>query len=587
MAKTKVFKSTMEGAMEAIAVSAFLTEKSGKGVPVMILGNPGTSKSAFVEIFAGLMGYEFLNIEVSSRSPEDILGYMATPNTPDEADNEFIIAKIITPDYWTKIENWTNEGKKVILLFDEINTAPSHVQAAVLGLIQERRFKGIKLPNTVTMVAAGNFFENLNQDDMQPLAPVLNRFCILNICDNVSMSGEDDFTVMERRYNSIDDSDHQYSWEEAYLDVYSDKIRNIHEKAMVGETEDEKYKRCQLEKFVCNEVVRCIRRLMDKDKKININDKRLSSLYSEAPTANGDVYNFISKRTVDAVVQMAGGYYRMWGLNSLGTDSFAAVVNGLVGLAPEQAPAATKSGTLSDVKYVLTGQEIFVSIKSACESFKLQSDDKIQKKLSLFENFLKTAETTSTASKKKAISLSDTVFNDLKTYLTSFRSDVKDVQKPIEEKKVAKLFEYLINVPKSDDNYLFFPSKESATSTPASLFTNFDKDKKLEYINGKFTDDYKRWKDWWSVVDEFVNTFGQEGYGYRGILPETEATRYMSRATHFFKVVKFSINTEMAIRDNLAASVKPFFDNLTEDSIMKDFSLNSDRQSFLFRNSSK
>jgi len=269
MARSKAFKSTMEGAMETIAVSAFLTERTGKGVPVFILGNPGTSKSAFVEIFAGLMGYEFLNIEIPSRSPEDILGYMTTP---DKVDEEFIVASIITPDYWTKIDKWTKEGKKVILFFDELNTAPSHVQSAVLGLIQERRFKGIKLPDTVTMVAAGNYFENLNQDDMQPLAPVLNRFCILNINDTVSMSGEDDFTVMERRYNSIDDSDHQYSWAEAYLDVYSDKIQNINQKAMTGETVEEEYKRWQLEKLVCNEVLLTVRRLMDKDKKININD---------------------------------------------------------------------------------------------------------------------------------------------------------------------------------------------------------------------------------------------------------------------------------------------------------------------------
>jgi MoxR-like ATPase len=585
MARSKAFKSTMEGAMETIAVSAFLTERTGKGVPVFILGNPGTSKSAFVEIFAGLMGYEFLNIEIPSRSPEDILGYMTTP---DKVDEEFIVASIITPDYWTKIDKWTKEGKKVILFFDELNTAPSHVQSAVLGLIQERRFKGIKLPDTVTMVAAGNYFENLNQDDMQPLAPVLNRFCILNINDTVSMSGEDDFTVMERRYNSIDDSDHQYSWAEAYLDVYSDKIQNINQKAMTGETVEEEYKRWQLEKLVCNEVLLTVRRLMDKDKKININDKRLSGLYSDSPAPNNDVYNFISKRTVDAVVQMAGGYYRMWGLNSLISDSFAAVINGLVGVAPEYSNVTTKSGTLSDVKFVLTGSEVFAAIRSACESFKLQSDDKIQKKLALFENFLKTAEsqTSTEASKKKAISLSDTVFNDLKTYLSSFRSDVKDVQKPIEEKKVSKLFEYIINVPKSDDSYKFFP-KEKGSGTPASTFTNYDPKEKLEYINGRFINDYKHWKEWWSVVNEFVNTFGQEGYGYRGILPETDAMKFSSRATHFFTVVKFSATIEAEIREKIDPSVKPFIENLTDDSISSDFSLDSKKQSYLFRNSTR
>ena len=75
----KVFESSLEGAMKAIAVSAQLTEQ-GYPVPIMLLGNPGAAKSAFVRIFSELMGFEFLNIEAASRQPEDFFGYMTTPD---------------------------------------------------------------------------------------------------------------------------------------------------------------------------------------------------------------------------------------------------------------------------------------------------------------------------------------------------------------------------------------------------------------------------------------------------------------------------------------------------------------------------
>jgi len=583
---TKVFRSSLEGAIKAIAVSAFLTEnsKGGKGgVPIMLLGNPGVAKSKFVETFCTLMGYRFLNIEAASRQPEDFMGYMTTPDT---VGSSTVDASLILPDYYTKIKQWTDEKKKGILFFDEINTAPAHVQAVALGLIQERRFRDIELPNTVTIVAAGNFFENLNQDDMAPLAPVLNRFCILNINVEVSMSGNDDFSIMERLYDSINDNDHQFTWSEAYADVYSEMLANITEKALVEESEEDRVLRWRLEDLIAKECINTVRRMTEVDKSININDKRLSSLYTDAPTPNHDIYNFISPRSLDGLVKMAGGFYHLWGLESLTSNQFCEVINGLVGLSPAPRPSTKSSSTLDDVKFVLTGSAFYTAIKTACETFKLKSDKKIEKKLKIFGDFLKNAESEAAKSggKRKGISLSQSVFNDLKEYFKTFSSDIKDVSKPIDEKNIAKMYQYIMNVPQIDDNYQLPVSTTGKMSTP---FSTLDSEAKSKYINTEFSNDYKKWTEWWGVVREFVNTFGDRGYGYQGTLPVAELTRLQNRAITFFTQVMFEVTSDATIKNNLDVQVKPFAESLSSDQIMTDFSLNTDKVAWLFSNRPK
>jgi len=571
----KVFESSLEGAMKAIAVSAQLTEQ-GYPVPIMLLGNPGAAKSAFVRIFSELMGFEFLNIEAASRQPEDFFGYMTTP---DKVEGKMVEPSLIVPDYYTKVKEWVAKGKKGILFFDEINTAPQHVQAVALGLIQERKFRDITLPNTVTIVAAGNYFENLNADDMVPLAPVLNRFCILNIKTHVSMSGKDDFAVMQRLLESIDDHDTQYTFEDAYRDVYSNMLSTVMTKALTPESPDDRNMRFQLEKVVGVEIINTIRRMCEVDNVIDINDKHLASLYTDAPTPDNDVYNFVSPRSTMNLIKMIGGYYSMWGIDSLTSAHFSDVINGLCGLAPAK---KAQSSTVEDTKYVTLGKELWSSIKQATETFKLKSDKKIDKKLKLFSQFITRAEEQAAKNKKKVAALSEDMFNDLKEYFKSFSQEITDVTKPIEEKTLVKFFELLMNVPKVNDNFAI--PQMSAGST-ATTFASLDPSKKLEYINTKVASDFQHWSDWWSVVNEFIETFGNPAYGYTKVLPSKELVKAQVKATKFFNSVIYTASVDFTEKD-LDVQVQGFIKNTNKAVIDSAFGVDSEKTTTLFRSNS-
>ena len=574
MATTAKFKGSLEKVIEAIAASCFLTEKDGQGVPIMIYGNPGVGKSAFIKILSGIMGYEFLDIELNSREPEDLKGYMTTP---DKVDSEFVSASTIIPDWYKRILDWTNQGKKVILFFDEINTASSPVQAAALTLIQGREFKGVRLPDTVTMVAAGNYFENLNMDDMQPMVTVLNRFCILNVNVQASTAGRDDFEVLLRRYDSVEDTGNQFSWKEAYLDVYSDKITKFNEKALIEESKDEKHMREMLEKYVADEVVATAQRLVDTDKAIDINDKRLSGIYSECPTKNGDLYNVLTPRSLDNLIQMAGGFYRMWGVDSLTSDSFADVICGLVGIGIE--PKGSKSSSVEDVKYKLLGKEFYNAIKSAVETFKLKSDTSIQKRVNVFDSFINNAVSNSKTNKKKLSYLSETEFNNLKEYLDNFGKDV-NVAKPIDVKKVKDMFNYLINTVKADKNFEIPVAKAGS----AIAFNVMDEEQKLNYINNSLDNHFKHWSEWFSVVKSFVKTFGSAKFGYSQILTTADLMYQQQQAINFFGSVNLEIDNNQELANNVNAQIKPLIDRMEKNKLRDNvFELPEAESNYLFQ----
>lgn len=564
----KVYESSLMGAMKAIAVSAMLTEQ-GYPVPIYLMSNPGHAKSAFVRIFSKLMGFEFLNIEAASRQPEDFFGFMTTP---DKVEGKVVEASLIEPDYYTAIKNWVAKGKKGILFFDEINTAPAHVQAVALGLIQERKFRDIELPNTVTIVAAGNYFQNLNDDSMVPLAPVLNRFCILNIKTNITKSGTDDFTVMETLLNSVDTNNgEQFTFEETYKSVYADMLSTIMSKALVAESTDDRQMRYKFEQAVGNEVIQTLRRMQD-DGQIDINNKDLASLFTDAPTPDRDIYNFVSPRSVMNLIKMMGGYYYMWGIDSVTSNSFSDVITGLCGLAP----AKSKSGSSAeDTKYVTLGRELWSAIKSAVDTFKLKSDKKIDKKLKLFTQFITDAENEAVKNKKKVASFSEESFTSMKEYFKTFSNEITDVNKPIEEKTLAKFFELLMNVPKAVDSF-------NVPSMNSNGYANLDPDKKLEYINNNFVSDYNRWADWWSVVSQFIDTFGNPAYGYSKVLSTKELVKSQTKAVKFFKAVLYNANTDFV--NDVDVQVQAVTKDMSFDSIDAAFSISATKSSTLLRN---
>lgn len=131
------------------------------GLPLILRGEPGTAKTARAAQIAQAAGLQFVSFIASIREPSDIMGL---PVITDQ-DVSF------KPGKWA---TGFNDGRGVIL-FDEINTAPPAVQAALLRVILEGVAGDIKLPNGVRFIAAMNSTDDAagGWDLAMPLA---NRF---------------------------------------------------------------------------------------------------------------------------------------------------------------------------------------------------------------------------------------------------------------------------------------------------------------------------------------------------------------------------------------------------------------------------
>jgi hypothetical protein len=158
---------------EKVFLSLDVSEKSG--VPILFMSNPGMGKTTLTELWAKEKGYEVITLIGSQRTNEDILGYMINNN------GTLVTAK---PDWFNEIKRLEAEGKRVLLFIDELSTASEMVQGSLLQLIFQRKVggfgEGSKLPNSTLVVAAANYKGNLSEL-MTLLAPVLNRFMIVNL----------------------------------------------------------------------------------------------------------------------------------------------------------------------------------------------------------------------------------------------------------------------------------------------------------------------------------------------------------------------------------------------------------------------
>lgn len=117
------------------------------GQPVMIWGPPGIGKSELIAQIGKEQGRPVIDMRLLIMEPTDLKGipfYDPETNTMRWAPpNELPAPGDVT------LEN-------AILFLDEINAAPQSVQAAAYQLILNRRVGQYRLPDGVSMVAAGN-----------------------------------------------------------------------------------------------------------------------------------------------------------------------------------------------------------------------------------------------------------------------------------------------------------------------------------------------------------------------------------------------------------------------------------------------
>lgn len=116
-------------------------------VPVMIMGNPGVTKTATICGAAAKWGFHTEVLIGASREPTDYLGNMMTRTDGTTGYADFRWARAL------------NDAEKGLLVLDEFNLGKQGVMAAQQRLVQERYVGETKLKPSVSIVMISNPLE--------------------------------------------------------------------------------------------------------------------------------------------------------------------------------------------------------------------------------------------------------------------------------------------------------------------------------------------------------------------------------------------------------------------------------------------
>jgi hypothetical protein len=148
-------------------------------VPILLMANPGLAKSTVVYNWARRNGYHIETLIGSRFSQEEILGFQVRAENRETGEHHL---ELLEPHWYRNIVEQENSFHVPSVLFlDELSTAQENVQGALLQLVFERKIgNGRTLPESTLVVAAANYKQNI-PFQFNIMAPILNRFCIVNL----------------------------------------------------------------------------------------------------------------------------------------------------------------------------------------------------------------------------------------------------------------------------------------------------------------------------------------------------------------------------------------------------------------------
>lgn len=117
--------------------------------PVLIMGAPGTAKTATLEAIAAQRGAHLEVVIASAQDPTTILG-IPMPSEDRKRTEPTM------PGWAQRINDAHAAGQPTILFLDELTTVPPMVAAPLLGVVQSKRADGWTLPADTRIVAAAN-----------------------------------------------------------------------------------------------------------------------------------------------------------------------------------------------------------------------------------------------------------------------------------------------------------------------------------------------------------------------------------------------------------------------------------------------
>lgn len=156
---TKMTMAAMEAAVQA-------------RVPVMLVGAPGTGKTASVRELAKKIGYELITIVGSQLDPTDITGLPKGEKVLEKEDGTVVWGTSYLAPWW-QVRILTR--KKVLLFLDEFSNTPGATRASMLTLLQNREFpNGEEMPPETIVIGAMNPAEQA-ADGYELDLPTTNR----------------------------------------------------------------------------------------------------------------------------------------------------------------------------------------------------------------------------------------------------------------------------------------------------------------------------------------------------------------------------------------------------------------------------
>lgn len=135
--------------------------------PVFLWGPPGIGKSELVSNIGEELDALVIDMRMALLDPTDVRGIGFY--NPDSKTMEW------APPADLPTEEVASQYKNVILFLDEMNSAPPAVQSAAYQLILNRRVGQYKLPDNVSIIAAGNRETDKGVTYRMP-SPLANRF---------------------------------------------------------------------------------------------------------------------------------------------------------------------------------------------------------------------------------------------------------------------------------------------------------------------------------------------------------------------------------------------------------------------------
>lgn len=157
-----------------LTIAYYAELSNGRGLPLLLDGPPGGTKTSLVAQYAASQGLRFLHLSPAQKG-EGFFG--VTPCRGTDSRGRAML-QMPPPE---EILAMADEGQGIILA-DELRTCPSNLRAAMLSIVQERMFGAFQLPPGIRVFAASNSAQE--SPGGAPLTgSVANRFCHVKMVD--------------------------------------------------------------------------------------------------------------------------------------------------------------------------------------------------------------------------------------------------------------------------------------------------------------------------------------------------------------------------------------------------------------------